>query len=316
MKRNYKEERLGKISTNKQGCTMKIVEYNRAVDIIVEFQDEYKSRVHTAYDCFIRGGVYNKNYRLGNTSVNFQGYNMKVIEYNNCDNITVEFDDFNKTRMKTQYSSFIDGDIKNLYHPNVYGVGYLGIGEHIAFKDGRNTKKYDTWNNMLCRSYCEEVCKKHPTYRNVKTIDNWHNFQIFGKWFDENYYEINGEVMGLDKDILLKHNKIYSPETCVFVPSNINALFTKREALRGDFPIGVHFRKDNGKYRALCSVQLSNRGDAKQKDLGQYDTPRCAFYAYKKYKEQHIKDIADYYKSQIPQKLYKALYRYKVEIED
>ena len=45
-----KEQRLGLISYNNQNCLMKIVEYNSSTDIVVEFQDENKARVHTRWD--------------------------------------------------------------------------------------------------------------------------------------------------------------------------------------------------------------------------------------------------------------------------
>lgn len=316
MKRDYKSERLYKSKIDKYGCNMKIIKYNKAIDIIVEFQDKYKAKVHTSYSCFEKNGVKNPNYRLGETSVNFQGYEMKIINYNNCDDIIVEFNDILKTKMNTQYASFIEGDIKNLYHPNVYNIGFLGVGKHVAFEHGINTKKYDTWNNMLSRCYSPKIHQKYPTYKQATLCHEWHNFQTFGDWYDDNYYEIENESMELDKDILFKGNKLYSINTCIFVTSNINTLFTKRDSERGEFPIGVHYRKDNGKYRASCSDQLINRGDRCTVDLGQFDTFECAFNSYKKYKEQHIKDVAEHYRGDIPVKLYNAMYRYEVEITD
>ena len=61
--------------------------------------------------------------------------------------------------------------------------------------------------------------------------EGWHNFQNFAKWYEDNYYEIEEEQMHLDKDILVKGNKVYSPDTCVFVPETINGLFVKSNAI-------------------------------------------------------------------------------------
>ena len=116
--------------------------------------------------------------------------------------------------------------------------------------------------------------------------------------------------MCLDKDILSKGNKIYSPNTCIFVPQNINILFTKRNKSRGNLPIGVCYHKQDGKYMSKCSF-----GDG-QKYLGCYDTPQEAFQIYKEYKEKYIKEVADKYKEYIPQKLYETMYNYEVEIDD
>ena len=317
MKKNYKLERLGEVKIDKHGCEMKIVEYNKATDIIVEFQDGYKSLVHTSYDSFVKNKVKNPSYRLGISNFNYQNCKMTIVEYNNCDDIIVEFQDKYKAKIHAQYADFKKGSISNPYYPSVCGIGFLGEGKHIAWEDNKNTKKYDAWNNMIKRAYNKNLHKKHPTYEDCSVCKEWHNFQNFGDWYDENYYNVEGSTMHLDKDILFKGNKIYSPNTCIFVPKNINSLFTKRDNNRGKFPIGVHYRKDNNKYRAVCSNQLAKKHNKKtQVNLGQFDTPIKAFNAYKKYKEQHIKDVADFYKDEIPKKLYDALYAYEVEITD
>jgi hypothetical protein len=116
--------------------------------------------------------------------------------------------------------------------------------------------------------------------------------------------------MCLDKDILFKGNKIYSPETCVFVPSDINILFTKTNAKRGDFPIGVTYNKKVGKYQSRCNV------NSKLIHIDFFNTPEEAFFAYKIFKEKLIKHIANKYKDKIPNNLYEAMLRYEVEITD
>ena len=57
-------------------------------------------------------------------------------------------------------------------------------------------------------------------------------------------------------------------------------------------------------------------GKSKQEFLGYYETQEKAFEIYKYYKERNIKQVADYYKGRIPDKLYDALYNYEVEIDD
>ena len=121
--------------------------------------------------------------------------------------------------------------------------------------------------------------------------------------------------MCLDKDILVKHNKTYSPNTSIFVPQTINKLFTKRQNDRGESVIGATLC-ENGKYVVHCSLINPETGESKQKHLGYYDTQEKAFQVYKYYKEKNIKEVADYYKEHIPEKLYNAMYEYKVEIND
>ena len=121
--------------------------------------------------------------------------------------------------------------------------------------------------------------------------------------------------MNLDKDILVKHNKIYSPETCIFVPQAINLLFVKSDKSRGESVIGTSLYK-NGKYQVRCYMINPETGKSKIKHLGYYDTQEKGFKVYKYYKERNIKEVADYFKRQIPDNLYQTLYNYIVEIDD
>ena len=54
--------RLGEINKNKDslgGYEMKIIEYNASNDIWIEFQDRYKTKIHTTYYNFKNGGIKN-----------------------------------------------------------------------------------------------------------------------------------------------------------------------------------------------------------------------------------------------------------------
>ena len=120
--------------------------------------------------------------------------------------------------------------------------------------------------------------------------------------------------MCLDKDILCKGNKIYSRDTCIFVPKRINNLFTKSDKSRGKDPIGVD-RLPSGNYQVRC-----RNGYGKQIRLGTYKTKEEAFQVYKQYKEKVIKEVIDSYEGKIPEPFYSrlkiAMYNYEVEIDD
>lgn len=249
------------------------------------------------------------NQRLGETKLNKFGSKMRIIKYTNSTDIDVEFEDGYVEN--TQYGNFIRGKVRNLQSRTVCGMGYIGKGKYkVTDKDNKQTKEYATWANMLARCYSKSYKEKHPTYTGCEVCEEWLNFQNFGKWFDENYYEIEDERMELDKDILYKNNKMYSPKTCIFVPQSINLLFIKRDSERGATPVGVA-PKTNNKYTAQCSYAAE-----KSKSLGTYNNIDEAFSAYKKYKEKLIKEAADKFKNKIPKKLYDAMYNYKVQITD
>ena len=252
--------------------------------------------------------------RTGEVGHNTFGSKMVIVGYRGALDIVVYFPEYDWTFKGVTYQHFKNGLIKCPYEKRTFGVGYLGEGEYKTKENGKHTRVYHTWENMLQRCYSEKFHKKYPTYIDCEVCEKWLNFQKYGKWFSDNYYEIDNETMCLDKDILVKHNKIYSPETCIFVPQTINLLFTKRQNARGKSVIGTTLK--DGRYLARCSLINPETGKSKNKHLGYYKTQEEAFKVYKYYKEKNIKEVADYYKDRIPDKLYDGLYNYEVEIDD
>ena len=153
---------------------------------------------------------------------------------------------------------------------------------------------------MLKRCYNSYCLNKQPTYTDCYVCELWHCYQNFAKWYEKEIYECKDEKMCLDKDILIKGNKIYSPETCVFVPNRINVLFTKSNKIRGEYPIGVNYCKRGNKLQVNCNIY--ENGKKKQKHLGYFplNKPFQAFTCYKEFKENYIKQVADEYKNLIP----------------
>lgn len=247
--------------------------------------------------------------RIGEINYNTHGSKMTIIEQIDRNNVKIKFE--NGYIIESLYNNFKNGYIKNPYDKTVFGIGFLGHGKYKANINKEQTIQDKYWRRLITRCYDKKYHQKQPTYIDVTCCEEWHNFQNFAKWFDENFYKIEGQRMCLDKDILVKGNKIYSPNTCVFVPQCINNLFLKREKCRGDLPIGVQY--NGSKYRA----NVSYNDERSHYVLGGYNTPEEAFYkGYKPNKEQYIKDMADLYKDRIPKNLYNVLYTYEVEITD
>ena len=246
--------------------------------------------------------------RTGEENINNFGSKMIIIKYKNTNDINVLFPEYNWIAYGVKYIQFKKGGIKCPYEPRLYYVGYIGEGKYKGEVDGKLTNEYKTWAGMLKRCYCEQQIKKDKVYVNCVVCEEWHNFQNFAEWFENNYYEIENEEMNLDKDILIKGNKIYSPNTCIFVPRTINSIFTKNNKARGELPIGVDIK--NNKFRSRC------RTIYKEVYLGMFNTAEEAFNAYKTFKENYIKQVANEYKDKIPYKLYNAMYSYKVNIND
>lgn len=251
--------------------------------------------------------------KLGEIGYNSYGSRMEIVEYNNYNNIIVQFD--NGYLRKSRYDIFRKGDIKSPYDKTVYGIGYRGEGicKVISDKYGKKIKPYQQWLDMLRRCYNIKLQNKYPTYIGCSVCEEWLNFQNYYNWYIENYYEIENVQIDIDKDILLKGNKIYSPNTCIFVPHDINVLFTKGNSKNGML-LGVGYSKKDNIFISNCSISCN--GIKKGKHIGSFKTELEAFNAYKEFKENYIKQEADRYKNKIPQELYYALYNYKVEITD
>ena len=263
--------------------------------------------------------------KVGETGISDKGCIMKIVEYNNCDDIIVEFQDKYKYRVHTKYIHFKKGNCKNPFHPSVFGHGHLGVDKNgnvpkvSEFKNGKNvpTWEYNKWMHMLERCYDNKYKKRQPTYKEVVCCNRWLCFAWFLEDLEmlkQEYSWSEDEKLNLDKDILNKNNKEYNLENCVLVPNYINSLFTKSNAIRGEYPVGVSYHKQNKKFQTHCRI------NGKRKGLGLYNTPEQAFNVYKQAKEKEIKRIADecVEKGYITKdsRLYKAMIEYKVEIDD
>ena len=232
----------------------------------------------------------------------------KILKYNDTTNVEIQF--LNTGYRKVAVMKEVrNGKVKDPYSPSVYGIGVLGT-KYPPSINGRNTKEYDLWHNMLTRCYSDDFKKKRPTYWGCEVSDKFKSYEYFHKWC-HNQIGFGNEGWHLDKDLLLKGNKIYSEDTCIFLPHEINTLLTKCTASRGEYLIGVYWCKTNKAFKAQVS---KNKG--KQKNLGLFKTELEAFNAYKTAKESFIKEHANKWKDKIDSRAYEALMNYTVEITD
>jgi len=230
---------------------------------------------------------------------------MKIIVYRSYTDMDIEFlDKFHYVKQHQTYSNFNKGQVKKPYDKTVYGVGFIGVGKHKVAINKVVTPVYKAWSGMLERCYSKNMKHRNNTYYHISTVcDEWHNFQTFGDWYEENKYEVN-ERLHVEKDILFPGNKIYSPNTCLLVPQVINALFINK-ANKRNLPNGI-IRCSNGRYLAKYD----------QRELGTYDSIEMAYSVYAKEKKRNIIEVANQYKEIIPFKLYEALLRYEFKIEN
>ena len=182
----------------------------------------------------------------------------------------------------------------------LFGVGY----NSSITCEPKNSMAYRIWRGMLER--CYNFPLRNKAYVGCSVCEEWWDFANFKKWFDVNYIE----GWQLDKDILVKGNKVYSPDTCCFVPQEINTFFTSCRARRGSYPLGVSFVKSKNKFVATLSI------DNKNKTLGHFDNCDEAFEVYKHAKEQQLSVVANRWRDKLPDNVYKALVNYKISKND
>lgn len=239
-------------------------------------------------------------YSVGSKHSNYYGDEYIILEEHPKTLLIEWVDDF-RHKEEINKTKFVKSLFRNPFSPSVKGFGYRGVGPHKSSLYGVATNVEICWRNLITRTCCEEHKAKVPSHKDNTICLDWLCFQTFGDWYVLNYksgYE-------LDKDLLIRGNKHYSPETCVMLPKEINSLISRGEANRGEHPPGV-FRDKNGYYIAKsCGVFL-----------GSFSSPYEAFLSYKNFKEKKAKDLAVYYKNNIDPRAYDALMGYMISIDD
>ena len=204
--------------------------------------------------------------------------------------------------------NLVRGEFENLYSPKVRGVGYLGLGKYSA----KDKLEYQTWTNMLKRSYDIQTKNSQPAYKHTVVCKEWHNFQNFAEWCNNQKgfgsKDENGRFYQLDKDLICLGSKVYSPETCCFVPQWINLVVSKRVSKRSH-PTGVcwidHLKK----------FQASTTKFGKPVFLGYFDKEEDAFLAFKTCKESYVKELACAHKDKVCSRVYESLINYQATNE-
>lgn len=222
--------------------------------------------------------------------------NIRVIEYIRGDKVLIEFE--SGYRKYAQMALIKRSSVKDREYKRYFGVACIGFGKYEI-----RTRAGSVWSSMISR--CYNI--KDKDYKNYGELgfyvcDEWLNFQNYAKWYEENYIE-NYVV---DKDVLYKNNKIYSPNTCRFIPIAINSIFA--DMYHGELPYGVRKKK--------YGYEANIRKYGKRIYLGRFRTIEDAFNKYKIEKESYIKELANLYKDTISKDVYDSLMNFTINIDD
>jgi hypothetical protein len=249
--------------------------------------------------------------RTGEEHVTNEGYVARIVKYFNSDKCTIQLNDKHLTVLNNvSYRTLKKGEVKNPNKICVYGVGRIGVGQYGSVKGKLGFEAYSCWRSMLRRCYCDT---KQKTYIDCEVCDDWKNFQNFAKWF---YINRKYDHHKLDKDILVKGNRIYSPKTCSFVPNMINSFFVKptkkREVGGVILPTGISVNGSNfavyvSKYTIDAGIILS-----KNTHIGCYAKLDEAKEMYRKTKQKQLKVITNFFRNELSNELYDHLMAYEV----
>lgn len=145
---------------------------------------------------------------------------LEIVKYHNAHKVLVRFLDTG-FEVLAEAGNIRKGRVKDLLLPSTYGVGFFGVGQHEYGTSKKENPAYMHWRAMMQRCYSPYRLNINTSYINCYVCDDWHNFQVFATWYCDNHPN-DGISYQLDKDIKFDGNKIYSPETCMFVTKGEN----------------------------------------------------------------------------------------------
>ena len=165
---------------------------------------------------------------------------------------------------------------------------------------------YQKWISMIKRCYSIKSLQRQPTYQKCSVCSEWLKLSNFKSWFEDNYIE----GYDLDKDLLSRNDKVYSPETCCFLPKNINIIISSCSGKKGRYEAGISTYRHNKYIVSICKYN-------KKIHLGCFDTQVEAANAYKSAKEQYVKELAERYfqEGKITERVYNALLKFTINID-
>lgn len=251
----------------------------------------------------IKAFIVNKTLFKSNNNGNFI-----ILNYENAHDVEIKFVDTGFVT-KTHMSQIKKGKVKDKLLPSVYGVGVIG-DKYPSKLNGNWKREYSLWSGMLCRCHSSKLKSRQPSYEKCQTSNNFNSYTYFHEWCHEQA-GFNDSSFHLDKDLLIRGNKTYSEDTCVFIPHEINLALIKRDRDRGKYPIGVYYRKRDARFAAQI-----NTNEGMQKNLGYFSNELDAFHAYKQAKESYLKELAEKHKQHIDIRAYDALMSYEITIND
>jgi hypothetical protein len=246
--------------------------------------------------------------KVGDRFTNNDGAEAEVIEYKNAKAVVVRFIESGHIVSVQAHHLLHKKTFKDHYFPKKDGGCHIGKGSPSLHEDGTTHKIYILWAAIIRRCY-KWSKEKDACYEGCTIADEWKCYSDFyNDCIKDERHTYND--WQLDKDLLVKGNKVYSKDTCCFLPREINSFLQGGKSKNKGLPVGVYLRENGKCYRVILGVK------GKLLHLGQYTSVKEAAQVYKEAKEKHLKSLAEQYKHQLDPRAYQALINYTVEITD
>lgn len=237
---------------------------------------------------------------------------IEITEYKDANSVTIRFlrtGNLKVVRMGNVLSGRVTDRGYEYQTPSVCGIGVVGVG---AYSSRTHRLIYKAWCSMLRRCYSDKVQMRQPSYIGCSVCDEWLNFQNFAQWFESQKHSADCQV---DKDLLVRGNKVYSPDTCALIPEEVNKIIISQPRGEAGLPIGVFLIKKNvgtnkPAFGAHCQGFGKSRGH-----IGQYYTAEEAFNAYKKAKATVLEKAAFKHRNILEPRVFQALRKYSFELK-
>ena len=116
----------------------------------------------------------------------------------------------------------------------ICGVGINDVGAPTWWiENGKkvNCPIYSCWNRMLERGHSLKFKTKYSAYDGVTVHPDWHRLSKFTEWLNTQP-QVNWQELQIDKDLLVKGNKVYGPDTCCFLTNRENSVFRPRNSIK------------------------------------------------------------------------------------
>lgn len=210
------------------------------------------------------------------------------------------------------------GNFRNPFKRSILN-NIISLGNHKNYNLGKYGKKkrkylYDMYRDLVRRIITPNGKNEVDCYLEVSLDERWNTYEKFLDWVfgdpDNNFHWF----YQIDKDLLDQRSKVYGPDTCIFLPQQLNKALSIGKNINTSIAQGVHkmnkSRETSNPYRSAILISFLNIRHQFRSTMSESES----FLKYAAAKHYILKVYADiYYKEKyINLKVKNAIYKYDI----